>query len=1010
MDAELRNILRETAKEGTNDSYTHVTLCGQQMKWHIAPDDQTKFWIDYCDLVHRKVTKALEDDPPANLCIAERPLSIMPQIAELMFKFDLSDDIPGDHWEPYDDDFLKYLCHTYQTVLADNFKTSIETQMELVVVVLESSSWYEENKETGQKIMIIELRLHFPYARIDIGLQNKLIRTKVIQLLHKNNILSKMQRQPIGDWKEIISSTTTRNPVVMFGSSKELDRPKLEIIHIWPYVDEDILEGTMELAEITLEDCFIPENHNHVHQGIVSSEIFDERTYPLSYWLPMFLSLSYWPTILLSKETIREEGRYTSQSPSIGTQKYQQHVFGTKRFNEIKDTDNIELCETMISMINPRRFIRETFWLDIGQALYCADDGGENGLLAWIKHTEKSLKVVGVPAANFMVAAGKLSDTCKNLYHTFASSSITLESIAWYAREDYPDRYADWHENWCIPSMEMSLSGLHSDVVDALHRVYWLEYKYCPKTDRWMHFRNHRWYEMPQALELKTAIRTNFIRRYEAIRMLLSKQTHDSSDDNFKTNAELTIKKITQLIAKLKTAPYKSSIVSEAKEHFKNDKLTSLLDTNPNLTGVTNGVLEVLDKEILFRKAKPEDYISMCTNIPFHAHYSFEHPLVKELMLWFGQIFSEPTLLHYFLKFASSCLKGRNSDKIFSIWTGDGDNSKSMLVKLFEATFHSYCIKFPVSMLTEKNTSSSSPTPQLARAKNTRIAFMDEPEDDVPMNKGTIKRVTGGDSFFARLLQENGADVIATFMLVLMCNKVPMIPNADRAIKNRAKLLSFLNTWTDEDPNAPREGICVDGKMYFKEIPPCGIYKDGKMYFKKNTTFEHRIPFLAPAFLWVMCHYFAYYAEEGLKEPVIVTETTEAYWRDNDVYAQFAADTIQEVYIDTPEGKIRDSNARVTLSEVYSEFKLWFRDTFPGTKVPERTIVRSELSSRWGRINSNSWYGIRIITGDTYSDMTSALGGRKHIPIINKPQSHTLKQTNNIETQSGMLPPNTILI
>jgi hypothetical protein len=146
-----------------------------------------------------------------------------------------------------------------------------------------------------------------------------------------------------------------------------------------------------------------------------------------------------------------------------------------------------------------------------------------------------------------------------------------------------------------------------------------------------------------------------------------------------------------------------------------------------------------------------------------------------------------------------------------------------------------------------------------------------------------------------------------------------------------------------------------------------------------DVNFEKRIPILAPAFLWIISQYYPYYFSEGLKDPAIVTEHTESYWRDNDVYAQFAADNIQEVY--TPGGD-RDSSARVTLTEIYTEFKIWFRDAFPGTKPPERSIVRTELSSRWGRMHGNAWHGIRIITNENVVDLSSALGGRKTVSTV----------------------------
>lgn len=952
MEPELRDLLRVVAVDPIGDSHTHVSLYGPHARWTIRPHTQSNFWTGYCDLVDKKDNgrNGLQPDPFSNICLAERPQEVMPEIAKLTFKFDTDDN--ENTWEPYDDEFLQLLCHTYQTVLSEYFRITTEVEMELVAVVLESSNhWYEEDRNNGQRFMVMEVRLQFPYGRIDAGMQTRLVRPRVIQLLRNNNVMAKMQRQPIGDWEQIISTNIINEPVVMYGSCEVQGRPKLKLSHIWRHITREMIEAEIQPEEVSLKDAFVPENHISVQQQAVNASIFDNDL-ELSYWMPMFLSIGYWPTVLLPREEISDNGRFTNQLRMINTQP-EQRVFGSNNHDNIDHSD-MELAERMIPLINQQRFLRETFWLDIGKALYISNEGSENGLFSWIRHTERALGATKIP--EYMLTADDLAETCRNLYYTFANSSITVKTLAWYAKEDSPDRYANWHRDWCMSSMEQALSAYHTDVAIALNRVYWLEFVYCPiGKGKWFQFRNHRWYEINQGIALRKAISHDFMKRFEAARVILSRQIHDSTDESFRGNAEITMKKITNLIGKLKTVAFKSSIMTEACEHFNNDQFMNLLDTNSDLTGVTNGVLEASGHHVKFRHSKPEDYISMCANIPYHENFTWNHPLIQECMKWFGQIFTDRPLLHHFLKFASSCLKGLNSDKIFPIFTGEGDNSKSMIVKLFEATFNSYCIKFDISNVTNRNGSASGPTPQLARARSTRVAFMDEPPDDLPMHKETIKRWVGGDAFFARMLQDNGGDVKVTFKLILTCNKVPIIPNADKAIKNRTRLFPFMSTWVDSPPEDELEQ-----------------YRQRK--FKKNPFFERRIPILAPAFLWIMSQYYPHYSTEGLADPSIVTETTEAYWRDNDIYAQFAADTIQEVYTEAGD---RDAAARITLSEIYSEFKVWFRDAFPGTKVPERSVVRSELSSRWGRMYGNAWHGIRILATDAPVDITSALGGRK---------------------------------
>jgi phage/plasmid-associated DNA primase len=351
-------------------------------------------------------------------------------------------------------------------------------------------------------------------------------------------------------------------------------------------------------------------------------------------------------------------------------------------------------------------------------------------------------------------------------------------------------------------------------------------------------------------------------------------------------------------------------------------------------------------------------------------------------MDWFKKVFPDPKLLHHFLKFAASCLKGRNSDKLFPIFTGEGNNSKSMIVKLFEKTFGDYCVKFDISNVTSRNGNPNAPSPQLARSKATRLAFMDEPEDDIPLNKGVLKRWIGGDSFFCRMLQDNGGDVEVTFKLVLTCNKVPFIPK-DTAITNRVDLYPFLGTWSRDAPASPEE-------------------QDRLHIYPLDELFENKIPALSLGFIWMITQYYVYYATEGLKhKPQIVIDTTEAYWRENDVYAQFAADCITEVIRDG----VRDNSARVSLNQVYDEFKNWYKNSFPALKIPTRPVVKSELVSRWGKLAGKYWFGIKIIDDDEVIDIKSTakkpvLLGEAAVITTKKRENPTLPDDNLVSEKS----------
>jgi hypothetical protein len=90
------------------------------------------------------------------------------------------------------------------------------------------------------------------------------------------------------------------------------------------------------------------------------------------------------------------------------------------------------------------------------------------------------------------------------------------------------------------------------------------------------------------------------------------------------------------------------------------------------------------------------------------------------------------------------------------------------------------------------------------------------------------------------------------------------------------------------------------------------------------------------------------------------------------VYAQFAAEHIKEEY---DADNLHNTNYHTKLSAIYARFKAWFRDSFPGSKIPELPIVRSEFNTRWDQMRHGGWYGIKLVSEDDV-ELGSALGGR----------------------------------
>ena len=99
------------------------------------------------------------------------------------------------------------------------------------------------------------------------------------------------------------------------------------------------------------------------------------------------------------------------------------------------------------------------------------------------------------------------------------------------------------------------------------------------------------------------------------MRTSISLKINNSIDDNFKDSAEVLIKKIGVLISKLKSRPFRQNVLLVSLEKFFIDKFDDKLDSNSNLMGMLNGIIEVIESDVVVRHGKPEDFISKSTGI-----------------------------------------------------------------------------------------------------------------------------------------------------------------------------------------------------------------------------------------------------------------------------------------------------------------------------------------------------------------------------------------------------------
>ena len=92
-------------------------------------------------------------------------------------------------------------------------------------------------------------------------------------------------------------------------------------------------------------------------------------------------------------------------------------------------------------------------------------------------------------------------------------------------------------------------------------------------------------------------------------------------------------------------------VLLQLKHKFYDENFYNDLDEDRNLLCFTNGVYD-LEKD-KFREGYPEDYISLCTNIPY-VNYDKDDPKIQEVEEFFKQVQPEEEMYNYTLDFFAS--------------------------------------------------------------------------------------------------------------------------------------------------------------------------------------------------------------------------------------------------------------------------------------------------------------------------------------------------------------------
>ena len=584
------------------------------------------------------------------------------------------------------------------------------------------------------------------------------------------------------------------------------------------------------------------------------------------------------------------------------------------------DDDEYNLVGKLVEILNPVRVDSYDGWMRLGWCLHNID---YRLLEKWIGISKKSPKF----------APGE----CENEWEMMDSDGLGMGSLCKWAKDDNITKYNEIMKNNLHKVMLDSLNTTHHDIAKVIHQMFKQSFVCASsKKNVWYHFKNHRWNELDDAVELKQKISKEVINEYYKLNSSLSVKASEMDSSSYEKEIILArCKQIMAIITKLKTNSFKKSVISECTELFHIHRFEELLDTKVNLIGFNNGVY---DLELgLFREGLPEDYISFCTNIDY-IKYNDDSEEIQDVKEFQEQILPIEAVRKYVIRLFSSFLSGKTGHEKFHIWTGCGGNGKSKIIELFRLAFGDYCTTLPITLITEKRARAEGANPALAKTKGKRFAALQEPEQDEKINVGLMKEITGGDPIQCRALFKDSITYTPQFKLVVCTNTLFDITSNDDGTWRRIRVCEFKSKFTNnpyKDSQYPKS--------------------DYPYQYNIDYTIDTKFKLWSPIFLSMLVD-ICFKTQGKVNDTPCVIEPTNKYREKQDVILEFCRSNIEE----GPDNTF----PKLQICVIKDYFKQWHINQYGNTKQPNGKEISDYFNKKYGKYPTKGWTNISLKEDD----------------------------------------------
>lgn len=586
-------------------------------------------------------------------------------------------------------------------------------------------------------------------------------------------------------------------------------------------------------------------------------------------------------------------------------------------------------------------------WFKVGLALHACDS--ELLFATWMLFSTKSDKF------DFEDIPMYFEKYWNGDFDVQRGSVLTRGSIMWWCRQDNPTEYQNIKEGTVDYFINKTIANEKPpdyDIAGILHKMYGDQYKCVSiKKNMWYEMIRGRWSEIDSGTTLRkklssqlsvkyTQKQKEILQRFHAIDEPFSSDIGESKSkdeeakkDQERKELQKTARRVADISLDLRRTTHKNNIMRESKEWFFDKHFMEKLDANPLLLCFRNGVIDF--KEKIFRPAKPDDYISLCTNIDY-IELDETNPVhlqnMKEITTFMEQLFPEPPLNKYMWQFLANSMRGTNENQVFTILTGTGRNGKSKLMELMGLTLGDYKGTVPITLITNKRQVIGGASPEIAQLKGLRLAIMQEPSENMQINEGIMKELTGGDPLSGRALYCDTVTFNPQFSLAVCTNHLFDIKSTDDGTWRRIRVCDFQSKFLDEP---------YKNKKFPKNKYP--------YQYKVERNIDSKFTKWAPYFAAMLVK-IAFDTDGVIEDCPSVMASSQKYKLQQDYFEQFYEERI-----------VQSQTSVIKRKDMYNEFNLWYSELYGG-KIPKGKDLYDFMEKKLGKIDSRGRFkGWRLI-------------------------------------------------